>query len=86
MTAKGIASRLGTESTPSQALNQQHIIWNQKARSKYLHQYVLNTEQQYDYIAVQSAELMFWLGWFRSIEVFSLQVQDIEMTPPHEHG
>ena len=43
-------------------------------------------EQEYDYIAAQCAELMFWLGWLRSIEVFSLRVQDIEMTPPHEHG
>ena len=58
MTAKGIASLLGTESRPSQALNQQHIIWNQKARSQYLQQHVLSNSKKYNYIATQCAELL----------------------------
>ena len=86
MTSKGIASRLGTESNPSQALNQQHIIWNQTAISNYLKNNTLSVIQQYDYIAAQCVELILWLGWLRSSEVFSLGVTDIDMTPPHQHG
>jgi len=86
MTAKGIASRLGTESRPSQALNQQHIIWNQKARSQYLQQHVLSNSKKYKYIAAQCAELLLWLGWLRSSEVFNLRIADSDMTPPLNHG
>ena len=36
-TASGMASRLGTESRPSLALNQRHVHWNQNARICSLH-------------------------------------------------
>ena len=85
MTAKGMAARLGAESKPSQALNQRHILYNQHARSQTLKASNLTRLEQYEYVAAQCAELILWLGWLRSTEVFSLRIQDIELTPPSNH-
>ena len=83
-TAGGMASRLGTESRPSYALSQRHILWNQEARVRTL-QLKLSLEEQYNYTAAQCAELILWLGWLRSTEAFHLRVQDVDLTPPKDH-
>ena len=84
-TARGMASRLGTESRPSFALNQRHIHWNQLARVRLLN-LDLTLEERYDCVAAQCAELIFWLGWLRSKETFTLQVEDVELTSPKDYG
>ena len=84
-TASGMASRLGTESRPSLALNQRHIHWNQKARRRILTSN-LSLLERYEQVAAQVAELVLWLGWLRSSETFGLRVADIEITPPKDHG
>ena len=84
-TASGMASRLGTESRPSLALNQRHIHWNQNARIRSL-QTKLSITERYEQVAAQVAELIFWLGWLRSSETFGIRVADVEITPPKDHG
>lgn len=86
MTAGGMATRLGTESRPSQALNQRHILWNQEARKRILNDKDLTLMDKYLYTAAQCSELILWLGWLRSTEVFHLRREDVELTPPHNHG
>ena len=81
MTAGSIGSRLGTESRPSHPLSHHHIHWNQAYRSK-----LLNTQSslllQYEIVAAQCVELIAWLGWLRSSELFQLTIDDIELVPP----
>ena len=84
-TASGMASRLGTESRPSLALNQRHVHWNQNARILSLRTN-LTLIERYEQVAAQVAELIFWLGWLRSSETFGIRVQDVEITPPINHG
>ena len=83
MTAGDIASRLGTESRPSHPLSHQHIHWNQKYRSN-----LLNAQSslllQYEIVAAQCVELIAWLGWLRSSELFKLTIDDIELVPPKQ--
>ena len=86
MTAGGMAARLGTESRPSQALNQRQILWNQQARNNSLQVTNLTKMKQYEYIAANCAELILWLGWLRASEVFNLRVQDVDLTTPQNHG
>ena len=39
----------------------------------------------YDLVAAQCVELIAWLGWLRSTELFSLRMEDVELVPP-QHG
>ena len=75
MTAEGMTARLGAESKPSQALNQCHILYNQHGRSQTLKTRNLNMLEQYNYVAAQCTELILWLGWLRSTDVFSLRIK-----------
>ena len=81
MTAGGIGSRLGTESRPSQPLSHHHVHWNQNYR---LHLLTSKSSLllQYEIVAAQCIELIAWLGWLRSSELFNLKVEDVEMVPP----
>jgi len=81
ITASGIGSRLGTESRPSQALNQYHIHWNQNHRANLLRS-VTSPHVKYDLVAAQCVELFAWLGWLRSSEIFHMTMSDVEMVPP----
>ena len=81
LTASGIGYRLGIESRPSQALNYRHIHWNQRHRESLL-QSQLSLHVQYDIVAAQCVELLAWLGWLRSSEIFNMCMPDTEMVPP----
>lgn len=83
MTAGGIGSRLGTESKPSQALSHNHIHWNQNHRH---HQLTSKSSLHlhYEIVAAQCVELIAWLGWLRSSEIFKLKIEDVELVPPVE--
>ena len=83
MTAGGIGSRLGTESKPSQALSHNHIHWNQNHRH---HQLTSKSSLHlhYEIVAAQCVELIAWLGWLRSSEIFNLKIEDVELVPPVE--
>ena len=83
LTASGIGSRLGTESKPSQALTYRHIKWNQQYRSHLLRSQT-SLYQQYTLVAAQCVELIAWLGWLRSTELFSLRLSDVELVPPSQ--
>ena len=83
MTAGGIGSRLGTESRPSQPLSHHHIHWNQQYRRNLLSPQS-SLLLQYEVIAAQCVELIAWLGWLRSSELFNLKVEDIELVPPKQ--
>ena len=82
MTAGGIGSRLGTESRPSQALSHHHIHWNQQHRCNQL---TSNSSLllHYEIVSAQCVELIAWLGWLRSSEIFNLKMEDIELVPPN---
>ena len=83
MTAGGIGSRLGTESRPSQALSHHHIHWNQQHRCNQL---TSNSSLllHYEIVSAQCVELIAWLGWLRSSEIFNLKMEDIELVPPND--
>ena len=83
MTAGGIGSRLGTESRPSQALSHSHVHWNQNHR---LHQLTSNSSLllHYEIVAAQCVELIAWLGWLCSSEIFNLKTEDMELVSPPE--
>ena len=81
MTAGGIGSRLGTESRPSQPLSHHHIHWNQSYRHNLLTA-KSSLLLQYEIVSAQCVELIAWLGWLRSSELFKLRMEDIELVPP----
>ena len=83
MTAGGIGARLGTESRPSQALSHHHIHWNQRYRHHLLTP-KSSLPLQYEIAAAQCAELIAWLGWLRSTELFNLRMEDVELVPPEQ--
>ena len=84
-TASDIGSCLGTESYPSQASTYRHIQWNQKYRSQLI-QSCTSLHVIYDLVAAQCAEIIAWLGWLCSSEIFNMRMNDVEFVPPHNGG
>ena len=74
--------RLGTENTPSMALQAHHIKFNLRARETALGQMPSDSRGHYQLCLAQLAELLAWTGWLRANEIFSLRWCDIKCIPP----
>lgn len=82
----GMSRRLGTATSPSKAITFEMIWWNEIYRErvwKKLSSQKAPPRQLYDVAASASAEILSFLGWLRGTECFSLQWDDIDITPPH---
>lgn len=79
--AAGLAARLGTESQPSIALLARHVrALDSELEAKY--HTATTPELQRLYARAGLANLQFFLGWFRSSELFESQWNRYEVTEP----
>lgn len=80
---KGMSSHLGTESNPSSALLFRHIHYmDQVFDSNFRCATSFDASQRWALAGL--ANLLFWLGWLRSSEVFSLTWADITVVFPSD--
>ena len=82
LTTSGMERRLGTESTPTVALQAQHIRTNLELRDRQLILLQTRPSAQHQIHLAQLAEILLWLGWLRANELFSLRWKDVEMVEP----
>ena len=82
LTTSGMEKRLGTESTPSLALQAHHIQYHLHAREQAIAATSPKGAPHYQLCLAQLAELLAWVGWLRANEIFSLRWQDIVCIPP----
>ena len=82
LTTSGMERRLGTENTPSLALQAHHVRYHLGARDRIMGALSPHLPIFYQYALAQLAELLAWTGWLRANEIFSLRWQDIEVIRP----
>ena len=82
LTTSGMERRLGTESTPTVALQAQHIRTNLELRDRQLDLLQAHLSAQHQIHLAQLAEILLWLGWLRANELFSLRWEDVEVVEP----
>lgn len=82
LTTQGMMRRLGTEAKPPLAIRADHVHYNIAARSR-AYQAATDPTTRHRLALANFCELTFWLGWFRSSEVFTLRWCDIEYI---DHG
>jgi hypothetical protein len=82
MTLSGMSRRLGTESRPPTAIRFEHVVWNLAHRTRLIQNPDTPTDLCYDLCLANLAELLFWLGWLRANEYFSLCWCDVEHILP----
>ena len=85
MFATGLEARIGTERKASFALLDRHIRGIDKYQRDRLRRATDRAVQRQEALA-GFANLLFWLGWFRSSEGFSLRWEDFDITEPHAHA
>jgi len=77
----GLGSRIGAETKPSTALLDRHVRWiDADLNNKYLACNSLSTRRELARAGL--VNLLLWLGWLRSGEVFGLTVASVECIPP----
>ena len=81
--ARGMAARVGTKTRPSVALLDRHVRHLDSSLEALFAQARTEVERR-RFALAGLANLLFWLGWLRSSEVFSLCWQDIEVTRPRD--
>lgn len=79
--SSGLKRRMGNLATKSHALRFAHIQHLEKQFEAQF-QSAANSNQRHTAAAAGTANLIFWLGWLRSAEGFSLKASDIVVTPP----
>ena len=82
LTTSGMERRLGTDSTPSVALQAVHVRKNLAWRDESIAALAGHPAQQRQLYLAQFAEAVLWLGWLRGSELFGLRWQDIELVRP----
>jgi hypothetical protein len=82
--ATGMARRVGDHSKPPIALTLNQIKWIMKHLDR-AWAAALSLEDRREVSAAAVTNLLGWLGWLRSTEMFSLQWTDLKLTRP-EHG
>ena len=82
LTTSGMERRLGTDSSPSVALQANHIRQNIAWRTEAIEVLAEHPAHQRQLYLAQFAETLLWLGWLRGSEVFNLRWQDIELIRP----
>jgi hypothetical protein len=79
---KGMARRMGTESKPSWALAHIHIAYiDARLEEAFLRAL---PEDQHELACAGCSNVMAYLGWLRSGEMFESQREDVTLTPPDE--
>ena len=81
--ARGLATRIGTKSRPSVALLDRHVRHLDRALDRSYSQALTYAERR-RFALAGLANLLLWLGWLRSSEVFSLCWSDIGVTVPRD--
>ena len=79
--ARGLSTRLGTESRPSHALLERHILWMDNYFLDRFRQ-ATSPADRVHWSTAGLANVTFWLGWLRSRECFDLRWVDIKVTTP----
>jgi hypothetical protein len=82
---KGMSGRLGTESNPSATLLFCHVAYMDKVFDTNFRA-AATFEARRCWALAGLANLSFWLGWLRSMEVFSLTWDDIRYHRRHPSG
>ena len=80
---RGMAARVGTKSRPSVALLDRHVRHLDAHLDTLFTQARTEAERRRCALA-GLANLLLWLGWLRSSEVFSLCWSDVELTSPRD--
>jgi hypothetical protein len=80
----GMAKRVGDHSKPPIALTLPQVLWIM-ARLDYLWSVSATRNERRDIAAAAVANLLGWLGWLRSRELFSLTWENVTITRP-AHG
>ena len=83
LTTRGLQARIGTDSTPSKPLLNRHVL----AVSDWCEaQFVRSVEGpvRHQWALAGLANLLFWLGWLRSSEVFTLRWTDVTCVLPED--
>ena len=83
--ARGLRVRIGDTPQPSWALLHRHVVW----LDQYLRRSVEGSAQHADklyWCRAGVANLLFWLGWLRSSEVFTLTWAQITLVYPIHSG
>ena len=79
--SKGLSSRLGTDSTPAVPLLFRHVRYMDLIFDPYYGQ-ADTYEAQRQWALAGMANLLFWLGWLRSGEVFGLTWDNVKVVQP----
>jgi len=80
----GMAKRMGDDSTPSVAMNFNQV-WKISEWLEQEWQRPLSIDHRRDLAAAAVTHLGFWLTWLRSAEFFSIDWEDMTITPPERH-
>jgi hypothetical protein len=78
---KGMSRRLGTEVKPSWALSFVHIVYLDKRFWEALSM-ARSPNYRHELILAGLANLLAYLGWLRSTELFSIDGDDVTVIPP----
>ena len=79
--AGGLSKRLGDQTKPSTALLDRHVRFlDTNLNTRFLN--ARNDAKRLELAKAGLANLIFWLGWLRSTEAFSLRFSDCELTLP----
>lgn len=79
--AAGMSSRVGNESKPSMALLDRHVRYLDKSLAARFRLSVIPREKRELALAGLS-NILFWLGWLRTSEVFSCEWRDFTLVEP----
>ena len=77
---KGLRTRLGDDSNPATALLQRHIVGLDRYFEAGYH--AATAAHRCRWALAGFANLIFWMGWLRSSEGFSLQWRDVDIRRP----
>jgi hypothetical protein len=80
----GMAKWMGDQSKPPIALTFRQVLWVMQHLDSRWEACKTPTDQR-EIAAAAVAHLFAWLGWLRSLELFSLKWEDLKLTRPR-HG
>lgn len=82
MHTAGLRARLGTHTRPSMALQDRHVRWlNDDLDRRY--RMAVNMEEKRELALAGLANLVLWLLWLRSREVFDTDWEEVEISAPN---
>jgi hypothetical protein len=82
LTLAGLKHRLGTETTPAQAMLGRHVYWNVSHRIHLICAVDTSRNTKLDLLHANCAEGLTWLGWLCGGKSFSLRWWDITIIKP----